>query len=69
MRILKKRLSVTESLEGVKYWDRFTDASDDSYNYNEKLEKEILKINIVLVDFISELLRELEVKGLEFNFK
>ena len=67
LRRLRKRLAVTETQDGVKYWDKIIDKFDDTHNYDKELEIEVLKINIYLIEFVARLLRELEIKSLEFK--
>lgn len=69
LRKLRKRLAVTETQDSIKYWDKIIDKFDDTHNYSKELEENILKINIYLIEFIARLLRELEIKSLEFKFK
>lgn len=69
LRQLRKRLAVTETQDSIKYWDKIIDKFDDTHNYSKELEENILEINIYLIEFIARLLRELEIKSLEFKFK
>ncbi len=67
LRKLRKRLAVTETQDSIKYWDKIIDKFDDTHNYNKELEEQVLQINIYLIEFIARLLRELEIKNLEFK--
>ncbi len=67
LRKLRKRLAVTETQDSIKYWDKIIDKFDDTHNYDKVLEEDVLKINIYLIEFVARLLRELEIKNLEFK--
>lgn len=67
LRELRKRLSVTETQDAVKYFDKILDKFDETHNYNKELEESILTVNIYLIEFIARLLRELEIHHLEFK--
>lgn len=67
LRKLRKRLAVTETQDSIKYWDKIIDKFDDTHNYSKELEEQVLQINVYLIEFIARLLRELEIKNLEFK--
>jgi hypothetical protein len=67
LRKLKRRLAVTETQDSVKYWDKLTDSFDETFNYDQELEVELLNVNVYLIEFIARLLRELEISNLEFK--